>query len=91
MIKYKEGDYVETSVAFNGKIRYYNLISSDFGFPYYPGEGPFHRENGPAVEYLYGYVDKSGNSVGIWYIKGNEIPVNNQKEFERYLKLMIFI
>ena len=87
MIQYKEGDYCYSNKSFSGNIRYYHLVNK-FGLThpsYPPGEGPLHREDDPAIEYL------NGNRIGFWYIKGKEISVNNQQEFERYLKLMIFI
>lgn len=41
-------------------------------------DSELHRENGPAVEYTNGHKE--------WWIDGNIIPVDSQKEFEEYLK-----
>jgi len=45
--------------------------------------GEFHRLDGPACEYSNGYKE--------WYLNGKQIPVSSQEEFERYLKLLVFI
>jgi len=75
------------------------------GNVYYYQNGLLHRENGPAIEWFDGikeyYIDNllhredgpaieypSGKSV--WYYKGKKILVKSQKEFESYIKLIIF-
>ena len=45
--------------------------------------GKPHRLDGPALEFL------SGNKE--WWINGKQIHVKSQEEFERYLKLIVFI
>ena len=64
-----------------------------------------HREDGPAVEYangdkswyqnglkhrLDGPVVETKNSYKTWYYHGKWIDVDNQEDFERYIKLMVF-
>jgi len=67
--------------------------------------GKYHRENGPAIIYIGSYkswcnhgkyhrldgpaVDYD-NGEKKWFLNGKHISVNSQKEFERYLKLIIF-
>jgi len=42
-----------------------------------------HRLDGPAAEYSDGKKE--------WHLNGVRILVNSQEEFERYLKLLVFI
>jgi len=76
-----------------GTIKYYDsdkLLHRDEGpaLEYKNGEkywlqhGKFHRLDGPAFEFQ---DDKS------WYFNGKAIPVKSQEQFERYIKLMVFI
>lgn len=46
-------------------------------------DGYLHRIDGPAVCTTAGYE--------AWYYKGEQIFVQNQKEFERWLKLRAFL
>jgi len=64
----------------------------------------YHREDGPAIIYSNGDKDwyKNGKRHRLdgpavdwenrkeWCLNGKYIPVNSQKEFERYLKLIAF-
>ncbi len=43
----------------------------------------WHRLDGPAIEYASGKQS--------WYLLGQRINVNSQKEFEKWLKLRIFL
>ena len=42
-----------------------------------------HREDGPAMEYSSGYKQ--------WYYKGKKINCENNQEFLRMIKLMVFL
>lgn len=44
-----------------------------------------HRLDGPAIEY------KSSSSSNQWWYKGKRINCTTQKEFERKIKLLIFL
>jgi len=81
-------------ISTTGTIRYYNENDE------------LHREGGPAVEYMSGtkvwYVNGKRHRLDgpsfeyfdnqkLWYLNDNEIPVNSQEEFERYLKLIVFV
>lgn len=48
-------------------------------------DGTVHRIDGPAVEF-------GGNWQGVyeWWYNGSFVPVNNQKDFETWLKLKAF-
>ncbi len=48
-------------------------------------DGKVHRIDGPAVEF-------GGNWLGVreWWYNGIMVPVNNQKDFEIWLKLKAF-
>jgi hypothetical protein len=66
--------------------------------------GKLHREGGPAVEdgehfeyLLYGKLHRlDGPAINFvnnskeWWIDNRYIPVNSQKEFEQYIKLIAF-
>ena len=47
--------------------------------------GKRHRIDGPAIKLIFIY-DKD-----YWYYDGKYVPVNSQEEFERYIKLLVFI
>jgi len=59
------------------------IIYSD-GFKAWFKRGKLHRIKGPAVEFERDKVKK-------WYLNDKYIPVNSQEEFEKYLKLLVFI
>ena len=42
-----------------------------------------HRENGPAVTYSQGSQD--------WYLDGEKLPVKNNEEFLRLMKIKAFL
>jgi len=44
-----------------------------------------HRINGPAI------IVYTGIAVRLWYYNDFYIKCNNQKDFERLIKLMVFI
>ena len=69
------------------------------------GTDIYHREDGPAVitvsgsEYWYqhgklhcldGPAVKHENDYKAWWYQGKKIIVNNQKDFEQYIKLIAF-
>jgi len=73
---------------------------------YFNNSGEFHRENGPAIEYPNGfkrwfkngiYHREDGPAIELsngdkyWFYYGKKISVKSQEEFERYLKLIVFI
>jgi hypothetical protein len=43
-----------------------------------------HRDDGPAVEYVYSQIKE-------YWLDGEELPVNSDKEFEQYKRLVAFI
>jgi len=57
-------------------------IESSNGTKAWYQHGQCHREDGPAIEFSDG--DKE------WWIKGEQLKVSSQVEFERYLKLKPF-
>jgi hypothetical protein len=52
------------------------------GLKYWYQNGLLHRLDGPAIEYPDGYKE--------WWYKGEFISVTYQKEFEKYIKFIIF-
>jgi hypothetical protein len=54
------------------------------GDKYWHFNNELHRLDGPAIEY-------SDNDAKLWYINGRMIPVKNNKEFLRLVKLKAFI
>ncbi len=59
-------------------------LDDDGTFSYYEN-GRLHREDGPAIAYLYGNKYKYR-----WFYNGKEICCNSQKEFEKIIKLKVF-
>lgn len=55
---------------------------------YIRGGGIYHRVSGPARIWHQDHPIHPGKQE--WYIYGEHIPVNSQKEFEKYLKLKAF-
>jgi hypothetical protein len=68
--------------------------------------GYLHRDDGPAEEYYFGDKHWWANGFrhridgpaiiradrySVWYYNGKVIPVSNQKQFESYIKMMVFI
>jgi hypothetical protein len=53
------------------------------GEKYWYKNGLRHREDGPAIDYDNRYKQ-------YWY-NGQQIPVNSDKEFKKYIKMIIFI
>lgn len=82
------------------------IVSSVDGTKYHYLNDRVHREDGPAIEYLDGvqkmwylngqrhrvdgpaYISKYGTKY--WYFNGEKVNCNNQKEFERFIKLKAF-
>ncbi len=79
MFNYKEGAYCFKQGHNSYTVHYY--LSSTFETK----NLHLHREDGPAVEH------HNPNRKDAWWLNGHRIPVDNQKDFERYVKLMIFI
>ena len=52
------------------------------GDKYWYQQGKLHRENGPAVE--------NANGSKEWWIKGEQLNVSSQEEFERLMRLKSF-
>ena len=59
------------------------VISLTFIAFYIKGTNKLHRLDGPAVKWFDGTEN--------WYIHGNNINCSSQKEFERLIKLLVFI
>jgi len=57
-------------------------IESANGNKWWYQHGNCHREDGPAVE--------CANGTQQWWIKGKQLNVSSQEEFERYIKLKAF-
>jgi hypothetical protein len=57
-------------------------------FTAYYKKGEYHRLDGPAKI----YHDDAPFMPGLkfWYIDGERVPVDSQKQFERYLKMKAF-
>jgi hypothetical protein len=53
------------------------------GYKAYIQNGLYHREDGPAI------IQENG--IKNWYLIGKIINVKSQKEFEQYIKLIMFI
>jgi hypothetical protein len=74
----------------NGSVSWFrdNGDLASFQYPngsrfWYKGNGRIHhREDGPAFELI--------NGVKRWYWNGKRVNVNNQEEFERWLKMRAF-
>ena len=52
------------------------------GNKYWMQQGEYHRLDGPAVE--------RNDGTKSWWYYGKFIPVDNQKDFERYIKMIGF-
>jgi len=46
-------------------------------------EGKIHRADGPAIEYI--------NGIKFWYYQGKYIKCSSQQQFERLIKLKVFL
>lgn len=79
MIKYNENESHYKWVLPNSKIIHYYLGMSI-------GKEELHREDGPAIEHI-----QNDSYPGFWWVRGKHIPVDNQKDFEKYIKLMAFL
>jgi len=55
--------------------------TNQYGDKYWSLNGQFHREDGPAIEYI------NGNKR--WFYHGEEINCSSQEEFKRLLKLKV--
>lgn len=61
---------------------YGHYMRQNSGCHWFNPKGQLHREDGPALELP--------NGVCKWFYNGNLLPVSNQKQFEKYLKLKAF-
>lgn len=82
ILEYTSGSYSRW-VDKQGNIRKEQSISLCTTI-YYDENGLNHRLNGPAKE----YGDK--RYADQWWYHGTKIPVDSQKDFEKYLKLKAF-
>jgi len=58
------------------------MTTNHFGTKFYHFNNKFHREDGPAVEYVSG--DK------YWFLDGEQLDCETQEEFEQYKRLKAF-
>lgn len=81
------------------------ITENDNGDIFYQVDGKFHRDDGPAIEWVTGYKgwfqnDKfhrldgpafeSPDGNHTWWINGENIPCDTQEEFEQLLRLRAF-
>jgi hypothetical protein len=50
--------------------------------------GKLHREDGPAI---FSGNNPKNNNYKTWFYKGVKIPCSSQEEFERLIKLRVFL
>jgi hypothetical protein len=62
------------------------LITQDNGIRSWYRDGLPHREDGPAIEHDMGFYHAK-----MWFIMGEKIDCTTQEEFERILKLKVFL
>ena len=71
----------------NGKLHRENgpavELNNDFFYKEWRQNGKLHRIDGPALE--------SSTGTKVWYYYGEDINCSSQEEFERLIKLMVFI
>lgn len=61
---------------------WFQKITAENGDVSYIKNTMLHREDGPAIEWAHGAKS--------WYYLNRHIPVDNQEDFERYLKVKSF-
>jgi len=66
-----------------------NLVKSCDGTEiiYHNEDYAFHRLDGPAHTY---FCPKYKKNIELWYYNGYKIDCDNQKQFEKLVKLMVF-
>jgi hypothetical protein len=82
-----------------------NSVINKFGKYWFNENSAFHREDGPAVEYIDGdqewYINGKlhredgpavvwANGYKVWYYNGKNIDCKTQEEFEKIIKLRMF-
>jgi hypothetical protein len=69
-----------TKLPNGGELREYASDSKQWFL-----NGKRHREDGPAVEYVYGNKEWKE-----WWVNGERLPCTTQKQFERLMRLKAF-